>query len=156
MAFLYKGTDDWSGVKWCVRTVYWHDSYGINDMLTYGGDYNPDESPENPMVEFYDMDSLIANTETGDEGHDERIKERGQFVSRYYLSTLNGTDRATYASAPQFEDNWVNGLNLHGGEERWSISGEFYTKAMRAVNADFEEWKENWMLEHEEIEDAKV
>jgi len=38
--------------------------------------------------------------------------------------------------------------------ERWSISGEFYTKAMQAVNADFKEWKENWMLEHEETEDA--
>jgi hypothetical protein len=43
MAFLYKGTDEWSGVKWCVRTVYWHDSYGLNDMLVYGGDYNPYE-----------------------------------------------------------------------------------------------------------------
>lgn len=146
MPFLYKDTDNWSGIKWCVRTVYWHDSYGLNDMLVYGGDYNPYESPENPMVEFYDMDSLVANTETGDEEHDARIKERGQFVSRYYLNTLNGTDRGTHASAPQFEDNWANGLNLDGGIERWSISGEFYTKAMQAVNDDFRKWMEdqNW------------
>ena len=146
MAFLYKDTDEWSGIKWCVRTVYWGDSYGLNDMLTFGGDYTPEESPDNPMVEFYDMDSLVANTETGDEEHDARIKERGQFVSRYYLNTLNGTDRGTHASAPQFEDNWANGLNLDGGIERWSISGEFYTKAMKAVNADFKEWMEdqNW------------
>jgi hypothetical protein len=115
-------------------------------MCTYGGDFNPYESPDNPLVEFYDMDSLVANTETGDEEHDARIKERGQFVSRYYLNTLNGTDRGTHASAPQFEDNWANGLNLDGGMERWSISGEFYTKAMQAVNADFKEWMEdqNW------------
>ena len=116
-----------------------------NDMLTYGGDYNPYENPDNPLVEFYDMDSLVANTETGDEEHDARIKA-SQFVSRYYLNTLNGTDRGTRLSAPQFEDNWANGLNLDGGIERWSISGKVYTKAMQAVNADFKEWMEdqNW------------
>ena len=146
MPFLYKDTDNWSGIKWCVRTVYWRDSYGLTDMLTYGGDYNPYESPDNPLVEFYDMDSLVANTETGDKEYDARIKERGQFVSRYYLNTLNGTDRGSPASGPTFEDNWANGLNLDGGMERWSISGEFYTKAMQAVNADFREWMEdqNW------------
>ena len=142
MPFLYKDTDNWSGIKWCVRTVYWHDSYGLNDMCTYGGDYNPYESPHNPLVEFYDMDSLVANTETGDEEYDARMKERGQFVSRYYLNTLNGTDRGSPASGPTFEDNWANGLNLDGGMERWSISGEFYTKAMQAVNADFRKWKD--------------
>ena len=142
MPFLYKDTDNWSGIKWCVRTVYWHDSYGLNDMCTYGGDYNPYESPHNPLVEFYDMDSLVANTETGDEEYDARIKERGQFVSRYYLNTLNGTDRGSPASGPTFEDNWANGLNLDGGMERWSISGEFYTKAMQAVNADFRKWRD--------------
>ena len=142
MPFLYKDTDNWSGIKWCVRTVYWHDSYGLNDMLTYGGDYNPYESPDNPLVEFYDMDSLVANTETGDEEYDARMKERGQFVSRYYLNTLNGTDRGSPASGPTFEDNWANGLNLDGGMERWSISGEFYTKAMQAVNADFRKWRD--------------
>ena len=66
MAFLYKGTDDWSGVKWCVRTVYWHDSYGLNDMLTYGGDYNPYEKPENPLIKFYQIqqkkhDSVLSD-----------------------------------------------------------------------------------------------
>ncbi len=142
MPFLYKDTDNWSGIKWCVRTVYWHDSYGLNDMCTYGGDYNPYESPHNPLVEFYDMDSLVANTETGDEEYDARMKERGQFVSRYYLNTLNGTDRGSPASGPTFEDNWANGLNLDGGIERWSISGEFYTKAMQAVNADFRKWRD--------------
>jgi len=142
MPFLYKDTDNWSGIKWCVRTVYWHDSYGLNDMCTYGGDYNPYESPHNPLVEFYDMDSLVANTETGDEEYDARMKERGQFVSRYYLNTLNGTDRGSPASGPTFEDNWANGLNLDGGMERWSISGEFYTKAMQAVNADFRKWRD--------------
>tara|TARA_R110000787_G_scaffold281959_1_gene393571 strand:+ start:253 stop:669 length:417 start_codon:yes stop_codon:yes gene_type:complete len=138
MAFLYKAVDKESGYKWCVRVVYWHDSYGLNDMLTLGGDYTPEESPDNPLVEFYDMDSLIAKTVTGNEDRDARIKERGQFVSRYYLDTLN-------------ESDWSqgSGLNLEGGVARWGVSGDFMVKAMEAVNADVKEWMEDQMLGEE-------
>lgn len=119
MAYTYKAVDPESGIKWCVRAVFIGDSYGIGDCLTYG---NPDEDgdvTDDPLIEFYDMDSTAARI-MADEN--DIVRERGQFVSRYYLSTLNRTD-------------WSqgNGLNLDGGVDRWSVSGEFMVKAMDAV-----------------------
>lgn len=122
MAYTYKAVDPESGIKWCVRAVFIGDSYGIGDCLTYG---NPDEDgdvTDDPLIEFYDMDSTAARI-MADEN--DIVRERGQFVSRYYLSTLNRTD-------------WSqgNGLNLDGGVDRWSVSGEFMVKAMDAVNIE--------------------
>ena len=122
MAYTYKAVDPESGIKWCVRAVFIGDSYGLGDCLTYG---NPDEDgdvTDDPLIEFYDMDSTAARI-MADEN--DIVRERGQFVSRYYLSTLNKTD-------------WSqgNGLNLDGGVDRWSVSGEFMVKAMDAVNIE--------------------
>ena len=119
MAYTYKAVDPESGIKWCVRAVFIGDRYGIGDCLTYG---NPDEDgdvTDDPLIEFYDMDSTAARI-MADEN--DIVRERGQFVSRYYLSTLNKTD-------------WSQGrgLNLDGGVDRWSVSGEFMVKAMDAV-----------------------
>lgn len=77
--------------KFNVRILGLGERYGRNDCLV-----NKDE----PMVEFYD--GRYTNGSFG---------ERGQFVSRYFVSTiLNG--------------NYSNGLCLHGGIDGWSVSAE--------------------------------
>ena len=69
---------------------------------------------DNPLIEFYDI-----------EFYD---KEYGQFVSRYYWDTLK-------------ESDWSErGLNLHGGEDRWSVSSKFMTWVMQELGEDIEEW----------------
>ena len=55
-------------------------------------------------------------------------EEYGQFVSRYYLDTLNKTD---------WSDS--SGLNLDGGVDRWEVSGEFMAHVMEVVNEAVEE-----------------
>ena len=137
MAYTYKAVDPESGIKWCVRAVFIGDSYGLGDCLTYG---NPDEDgdvTDDPLIEFYDMDSTAARI-MADEN--DIVRERGQFVSRYYLSTLNKTD-------------WSQGrgLNLDGGVDRWSVSGEFMVKAMDAVNIETDDGKR---VISKEVEDA--
>ena len=59
-----------NGKRFTVRIVREGDRYGLDDCLTH------DES--GPMAEFYDA------TYAGDE----RFSPHGQFVSRYYVSTL--------------------------------------------------------------------
>jgi hypothetical protein len=59
-----------NGREFFVRTVMKGDRYGLDDCLTHGKD--------EPMVEFYDW--KYANQKT--------FGPRGQFVSRYGLSTL--------------------------------------------------------------------
>ena len=80
------------------------DRYGLNDCLV-------NEAVE-PMVEFYD-----ATYED-----DERfVKGRGQFVARYYLSTL--TERRG------------GGLDLCGHEPAWKVTGQNVAVALAAVKA---------------------
>jgi hypothetical protein len=71
--------------KFHVRIVQTGDRYGLNFCLTH--------DKKDPLVEFYD--ARYPHTEFG------------QFVSRYYVSTiLEGQNR---------------GLCLDGGEPEWSI-----------------------------------
>jgi hypothetical protein len=77
--------------KFNVRVVNTGDSYGRFDCLV-----NKDE----PMVEFYDS---RYNHESG--------MGRGQFVSRYFVSTILGGE-------------YPNGLCLDGGVPEWSVSAE--------------------------------
>jgi hypothetical protein len=77
------------GREFLVRKVTTGIRYGLNDCLVH------DE--EAPMVEFYDR------TYRG-----ETFGPRGQFVGRYYLSTLTGRGGG--------------GLNLHGGVDNWWVS----------------------------------
>ena len=73
--------------KFNVRIVRTGDSYGHNFCLTHG---------ENaPLVEFYD--SRYAHTEFG------------QFISRYYVSTILESDK---------------GLCLEGSVPEWSVSAD--------------------------------
>lgn len=71
--------------KFNVRIVFKGDAYGLNGCLTHEKD--------EPLVEFYD--SRYPHTEWG------------QFVSRYYVSTI--LQRRN------------DGLCLDGGVEAWSV-----------------------------------
>ena len=77
--------------KFNVRIVNTGDKYGRNDCLV---------NNKEPMVEFYD-------TRFSDRDFD----GRGQFVSRYYISTLSSSQ-------------YPNGLCLDGGIPEWSVSAE--------------------------------
>ena len=77
--------------KFNVRVVTKGEKYGLNFCLTHNGD--------KPLVEFYD--ARYPHTEFG------------QFVSRYYVSTILGTDG--FGSAE-------GGLSLDGGVPEWTVS----------------------------------
>jgi hypothetical protein len=81
-----------NGRAFFVRTVLQGDRYGLGDRLTHD---NAD-----PMIEFYDYQ--YANVRA--------FGPRGQFVSRYYVSTL--------AKHPKGA-----GLCLDGGVPEWSVDG---------------------------------
>lgn len=74
--------------KYHVRVVRIGDRYGLNFCLTHDKD--------EPLVEFYD--TRHPHTEFG------------QFVSRYYLSTILERDNM--------------GLCLYGREPEWEVSAE--------------------------------
>jgi hypothetical protein len=83
------------GVIFNVRIVRKGDRYGLEDCLVY--DETDRFFHENdPMVEFYDARQDVK-----------RFGERGQFVSRYSLSTFM---------------EHTGGLDLHGGILAWKIS----------------------------------
>ncbi len=65
--FINLGIND-QGKQLEARIIYKGDKYGLNDCLTYDG-------KGTPLVEFY----LLG-------------KDYKQFVSRYYLSTLEGKE----------------------------------------------------------------
>lgn len=73
-----------------VRIVRYGDRYGLDDCLTH------DE--QEPMVEFYDASQCVI-----------KFGPRGQFVSRYYCSTI-------------LENEFPWGLSLDGGIPQWSVS----------------------------------
>lgn len=77
-----------NGVPFTVRLVRKGDHYGLDGCLVHDED--------DPLVEFYD--ARYPHT------------EYGQFVSRYYLSTLL--------------DDPVWGLDLDGGVEDWTVDGD--------------------------------
>ena len=76
--------------KFNVRIVVKGEGYGVNDVIIHDS--------ETPLVEFYDSRYT-------------RINARGQFVSRYYASTL-------------LESENRGGLNLDGGVAGWTVSDE--------------------------------
>ena len=90
------------GVIFNVRFVRQGERYGREDCLVH-------DKPD-PLVEFYDATNR------------ERFGPRGQFVSRYYLSTLR-------------ERGHREGINLYGGEPKWVVDDA----AMAAVYAWLDE-----------------
>ena len=92
-----------AGRSFNVLLVSRGDRYGLNDKLTHDKD--------DPLVEFWD-----ATYED-----DERFTlGRGQFVSRYYLSTL--TDRSSRA-----------GLDLCGHEPAWKVTAKNVADVLEAI-----------------------
>jgi hypothetical protein len=153
MSVTYKAVDPESGNRWCVRIVFFGDNYGLNHCLTYG-DREYDKKMNEPMIEFYDMDSGVAEILRNSDDKTEAYlgKEYGQFVSRYYYSTLNFDER--FGEKKTVTDWSQRGLCLHGGVDGWSVSSEFMVKAMAAVN---NELAERWYLEEierREMQDA--
>lgn len=82
-----------NGDEFTVRIVRQGDCYGLNMCLTH----DKDEA----LIEFYDAE--YAHT------------EYGQFVSRYYASTILTHDAVS---------DYACGLNLDGGIPKWSIDAE--------------------------------
>lgn len=82
-----------NGIEFNVRIVFKGDKYGLRDCLTH--------EFEDPLVEFYDTQFDFT--------------PHGQFVTRYYASTLLGLDA------------WgrtTGGLVLDYGVESWVIDAE--------------------------------
>ncbi len=130
MSILYKKIDPESGVKWCVRAVFFGDDYGRNHCLTYGPDESLLNRIDNPLIEFYDMNCGAAEIMKKSDDITEAYlaKEHGHFVSRYYWDTLK-------------DDDWSErGLNLHGGVDRWSVSSKFMTWVMQELGEAIAEW----------------
>ena len=156
MSVTYKAIDPESGIRWCVRIVFIGDQYGRNHCLTYGDKKDIDrwvgkfESMDNPLIEFYDMDSSVAKIlrESEDKTEAYLAEEYGQFVGRYYLSSLKFEERF---DGKTLTDWSKRGLNLDGGVDRWSVSSEFMVDAMAAVEAELADRAE---LERREMQDA--
>jgi hypothetical protein len=80
-----------NGREFFVHVIYPGDAYGLGDKLHHAG---PD-----PMIEFYDM------TYAG-----QTFGPRGQFVTRYYATTLAGCVVG-------------QGITLDGGVTEWFVDG---------------------------------
>lgn len=93
-----------AGNPWLVRVVSEGETYGLSNCLKHTGG--------EPLVEFYDA-RYPHNFDS--EG------PLGQFVSRYYLSTLRDHSPA-------------NGLNLYGGEPSWSLAATDMAKVLRFLD----------------------
>lgn len=76
-----------NGIPFTVRMVQKGERYGRDKCLVHDND--------NPLVEFYDARN--------------RVSEHGQFVSRYYLSTIT-------------EKGKTGGLQLEGAVPQWTIN----------------------------------
>ena len=96
-----------------VRLVCKGSSYGLNDCLVHDKD--------EPMVEFYDATyERDARFDLG----------RGQFVTRYYLDTLEDHTRRV-----SYDDRTRLGLDLCGHEPAWKITGGNVMDTLVAVGA---------------------
>jgi len=147
MSITYKAIDPESGIRWCVRMVFIGDQYGLKHCLTYGDSEYDQDKHDDPLIEFYDMDSGAAAImrNSGDKTEAYLAEEYGQFVSRYYLSSLKFEERF---DGKTLTDWSKRGLNLDGGVDRWSVSSDFMVDAMAAINKEMEERAE---LERREI-----
>ena len=139
MSITYKTIDPESGIRWCVRMVFIGDQYGRSLCLTYGDRKYDQNKHDDPLIEFYDMDSgaaaIMRNSDDKAEAY--VAEEYGQFVGRYYYHTLNSSDWSKH------------GLNLDGGVDRWSVSSEFMVDVMATINKEMEERAE---LERRELQ----
>lgn len=94
--------------KWRVHLVMPGGRYGIDDALTYEPEDAVRHGSGLPMVEFYDT------------SQDPVAFPGGQFVSRYYMDTLLGTD--SLKLGVPIRD--MSALSLDGGISAWTVSGD--------------------------------
>lgn len=94
-------------MTWALRLLFAGDTYGANDALTVTGE---------PLVEVFD--TRFPHTDLG------------QFVSRYYASTLLESN------------NEMQGLNLCGGVPSWHLSGPGFAVVRE------------WLAQHVELAEA--
>lgn len=103
------------GVVYTVRLVRNGDHYGSNFCLVH--------DKEDPLVEFYDAKNthdydFVGSREDAKAAGAEVL---GQYVSRYYLSTLLESAAVT------------PGINLCGHVPRWVIDGDALREALSAL-----------------------
>tara|TARA_R100001530_G_scaffold129690_1_gene100157 strand:- start:253 stop:579 length:327 start_codon:yes stop_codon:yes gene_type:complete len=90
-------TNQENGISFNVRMVNKGEAYGRDNCLTHDKD--------DALVEFYDARHMHT--------------DHGQFVSRYYASTLTGDSDFSFNKG-----EYPHGLNLEGSVEAWSVTGE--------------------------------
>lgn len=95
--------------KWRVHLVMPGDRYGLNDCLTYDP-ANAKAGNNLPLVEFYDT------------SQDESRFPGGQFVSRYYMSTLLGLDGLSTSESIAEIASRNGSLSLQGDVPVWTVS----------------------------------
>ena len=113
---IAKFYDNERGQPWTIRIIDKVDKYGREDCLTHDND--------EPTVEFYDSDhphdiDPVSGTILG------------QFVSRYYISTI--------------ADGGSGGLDLMGYEPKWKINSLMMDN-VRAYLCAFAK-EQNWSWE---------
>lgn len=94
--------------NWRVHLVMPGDHYGRGDVLTYEQEKADRYGSGLPMVEFYDT------------SQDPTRFPGGQFVSRYYMDTLLGTD-SLKLGVPLRD---MQAFSLDGGVPAWTVSGD--------------------------------
>jgi len=108
-----------------VRVVRKGDKYGLRDGLTFGSEATPKDPTSSirrtsdaaaargeVLVEFYDATYANHPGFVEQNGGD----PRGQFVARYYLSTL--------------KEHPDRGICLHGGSPDWTINRQNLAEAI--------------------------
>jgi hypothetical protein len=106
------------GIPFHVRIVREGDGYGRDDCQLHGergSELRDGNRRVIPLVEFWDARYFE------DEG--------GQFVARYYITTLR----------EHLTDNPHRGLNMMDHEPSWKLDGCAFEIAMRAVEAALED-----------------
>ena len=111
MEKLYNFLDVERDQLWNVRIVENGDAYGKDMCLTH------DEA--DPLVEFYDADASF------NDGPKDMGMKLGQFVSRYYMSTLMD-------DGDPIGDG--HGFCLDGGVPKWVIEGAAMKRVARFLN----------------------
>lgn len=104
------------GNRFGVRLVRPGMGYGVDDKIIFrpGDDDHRAALPDDLLVEFYDM------------RYTDRFGERGQFVSRYYRSTL-------------MESDGRYGLNLDGGVRAWSVDVDAMQQVYRLLGFTYQQ-----------------
>lgn len=126
--------------KWRVHLVMPGDHYGRGDVLTYEQEDADKHGSGLPLVEFYDTSS------------DPVAFPGGQFVSRYYMDTLLGTDNLNLGLP--IRD--MQALSLDGGVPAWTLNGIDLSNVaawLDGAHAHLSEQSDNKADEHEAVKE---